>query len=122
MVFGKFSNRTCHLSLANPGDLNYPAISAVFPEKVSVLTLHRTVTNVGSPISNYHVVVSSFKGAVVKVEPAQLNFTSKNQKLSYKVTFKTISRQKAPEFGSLIWKDGTHKVRSPIAITWLASP
>ncbi|KAG5616770.1 hypothetical protein H5410_016594 [Solanum commersonii] len=122
MVFGKFSNRTCHHSLANPGDLNYPAISAVFPEKVSVLTLHRTVTNVGSPISNYHVVVSSFKGAVVKVEPARLNFTSKNQKLSYQVTFKTISRQKAPEFGSLIWKDGTHKVRSPIAITWLASP
>ncbi|XP_055826022.1 subtilisin-like protease SBT1.3 [Solanum dulcamara] len=123
MVFGKFSNRTCHHSLANPGDLNYPAISAVFPEdtKASVLTLHRTVTNVGSPISNYHVVVSSFKGAVVKVEPPRLSFTSKHQKLSYKVTFKTKSRQKAPEFGSLIWKDGIHKVRSPIVITWLAS-
>ncbi|CAN4080785.1 unnamed protein product [Withania somnifera] len=123
MVFGKFSNRTCHHSLANPGDLNYPAISAVFPEdaKVSALTLHRTVTNVGSPISNYHVIVSSFEGAVVKVEPARLNFTSRNQKLSYKVTFQTKYRQKAPEFGSLIWKDGTHKVRSPIVITWLAS-
>ncbi|XP_060203476.1 subtilisin-like protease SBT1.3 [Lycium barbarum] len=123
MVFGKFANRTCHHSLANPGDLNYPAISAVFPEdsKASVLTLHRTVTNVGSPVSSYHVRVSSFKGAVVKVEPAQLNFTSKHQKLSYKVIFETKSRQKAPEFGSLVWKDGRHKVRSPIVVTWLAS-
>lgn len=51
VVFSKFSNRSCRHTLANPGDLNYPALSAVFPEKTngSVLTLHRTVTNVGTP-------------------------------------------------------------------------
>ncbi|XP_059629408.1 subtilisin-like protease SBT1.3 [Cornus florida] len=120
-VFGKFSNRSCRHSLANPGDLNYPAISTVFPEdtNTTVITLHRTVTNVGSPISNYHVVVSPFKGAFVTVEPAKLHFTRKQQKLSYKVTFMTKSRQTAPESGSLIWKDGVHRVRSPIVITWL---
>ncbi|KAI4351858.1 hypothetical protein L6164_006164 [Bauhinia variegata] len=120
-VFGKYANRSCRHSLAIPGDLNYPAISAVFPEKisVSVLTLHRTVTNVGPPVSKYHVVVSPFKGASVKVEPETLNFTRRYQKLSYKITFTTKSRQTEPEFGGLVWKDGVQRVRSPVTITWL---
>ncbi|XP_022738160.1 subtilisin-like protease SBT1.3 [Durio zibethinus] len=120
-VFGKYSNRSCHHTLSSPGDLNYPAISVVFPEdtSISVLTLHRTVTNVGPPISNYHVVVTPFKGVTVKVDPESLNFTRKNQKLSYKITFTTKSPQTMPEFGGLVWKDGVHKVRSPIVVTWL---
>lgn len=120
-VFGKYANRSCRHSLANPGDLNYPSISAIFPDDTSikVLTLHRTVTNVGLPTSTYHVVVSPFKGATVKVEPKILNFTRKNQKLSYKIIFTTKTRQTMPEFGGLVWKDGAHKVRSPIAIIWL---
>lgn len=121
VVFEKFSNRTCRHSIRNPGDLNYPAISAVFPETANVTSviLRRTVTNVGPPNSSYHVVISPFKGAVVKVEPARLNFNSRLKKLSYKITITTKSRQTAPEFGSLIWKDGLHRVRSPIMITWL---
>jgi subtilisin family serine protease len=120
-VFGKYANRSCRHSLANPGDLNYPAISVVFPDDTSikVLTLHRTVTNVGLPNSKYHAVISPFKGATVKVEPEILNFTMKNQKLSYKIIFTTRTRQTIPEFGGLVWKDGAHKVRSPVAITWL---
>ncbi|CDP05276.1 unnamed protein product [Coffea canephora] len=120
-AFAKFSNRKCLQHFANPGDLNYPAISPVFPEntKVSVLTLRRTVTNVGPPNSNYHVAVSPFRGALVEVDPRTLNFTRLHQKLSYKVTFKTKSRQTAPEFGHLTWKNTEHKVRSPIVITWL---
>ncbi|XP_058205525.1 subtilisin-like protease SBT1.3 [Rhododendron vialii] len=120
-VFAKFSNRKCRKTLANPGDLNYPALSAVFPEtrNVTAVTLHRTVTNVGPPVSTYHVIVSQFKGVFIKVEPAVLKFNSKDQKLSYKVTFTTKSRQTTPEFGSLIWKDALYRVRSPIAITWL---
>lgn len=120
-VFSKYSNRSCHHSLASPGDLNYPAISAIFPEKASVktLTVHRTVTNVGDPNSVYHVAVSPFKGASIKVEPGILKFTRKNQKLGYKVTLSTISRQPSPEFGGLVWKDGKHKVRSPVVVTWL---
>ncbi|XP_076923626.1 subtilisin-like protease SBT1.3 [Bidens hawaiensis] len=122
VVFAKFSNRTCQHSLAGPSDLNYPALSAVFPEdkRVSTLTIRRTVTNVGPPTSNYHVVVSQFKGVNVKVEPSTLSFTKKYQKLSYKVTFMTTSRQTTPESGALIWKDGAHRVRSPVVITWLS--
>ncbi|PKI65791.1 subtilisin-like protease SBT1.3 [Punica granatum] len=120
-VFSKYANRSCRHSLKGPGDLNYPAISVIFPEKASVtsMTIHRTVTNVGPPVSNYHVKVSPFKGATIKVEPNILKFNKKNQKLSYKVTFTTVARQPNPEFGGLVWKDGNHKVRSPIVITWL---
>ncbi|KAB2598576.1 subtilisin-like protease [Pyrus ussuriensis x Pyrus communis] len=120
-VFTKYSNRSCKNNLASPGDLNYPALSVVFPDRtnVSVLTLHRTVTNVGPAVSNYHAIVSPFKGAYVKVEPRTLKFTKANQKLSYKIIFTTKSRQAVPEFGGLVWKDGVHRVRSPIVVVWL---
>ncbi|CAN6709690.1 unnamed protein product [Malus baccata var. baccata] len=120
-VFTKYSNRSCKNNLASPGDLNYPALSVVFPDRtnVSVLTLHRTVTNVGPAVSNYHAIVSPFKGAYVKVEPRTLKFTKANQKLSYKIIFTTKSRQAVPEFGGLVWKDGAHRVRSPIVVVWL---
>ncbi|KAF8044304.1 hypothetical protein BT93_A2329 [Corymbia citriodora subsp. variegata] len=120
-VFAKYANRTCHHSLARAGDLNYPAISVVFPEKASVtsLTVQRTVTNVGPPVSNYRAVVSPIKGVSVQVEPSTLKFTQRHQKLTFKTTFTTTARQSRPEFGGLVWKDGVHKVRSPIVITWL---
>ncbi|KAD7480401.1 hypothetical protein E3N88_03537 [Mikania micrantha] len=122
VVFAKFSNRTCQHTLSGPSDLNYPALSAVFPEdkRVSTVAIHRTVTNVGPPTSKYHVVISQFKGVDVKVEPSSLSFTKKYQKLSYKVTFTTKTRQTAPESGALIWKDGEHRVRSPVVVTWLS--
>ncbi|XP_027357298.1 subtilisin-like protease SBT1.3 [Abrus precatorius] len=126
-VFAKYSNRTCRHSLATPGDLNYPAISLLFNKRspnslFSPVIVHRTVTNVGPAVSKYLVTVSTFKGASVKVEPETLNFTTKHQKLSYKITFTPKTRQKSPEFGGLVWKDGVHIVRSPIVITWLPPP
>ncbi|CAH9059645.1 unnamed protein product [Cuscuta epithymum] len=120
-VFGKFSNRSCKHTISRPGDLNYPAISVLFPEdsNVSAVTFRRTVTNVGPPISSYRLAVSEFRGATIKVEPKRLNFTKKLQKLSFKITFIRKVPQTGPEFGSMVWKDGSHKVRSPIIVTWL---
>lgn len=120
-AFTKTTNHSCQHSYRTSGDLNYPAISAVFPGQPAtpVLTLHRTVTNVGPPISLYHVTVTPFKDADVTVEPRTLHFTRRDQKLSYKITFTTKSRQSTPIFGDLIWSDGIHNVRSPIVITWL---
>ncbi|KAG8381441.1 hypothetical protein BUALT_Bualt06G0122300 [Buddleja alternifolia] len=123
VVFAKFANRSCKHSLRNSADLNYPAISAIFPPEnanATVLTLRRTVTNVGGAASSYRAVVSPFKGAYVKVEPARLVFTRKGEKKSYKITFTTRAAQTAPEFGSVIWKDGVHRVRSPVVITWIS--
>lgn len=123
-VFAKFGNRRCRRKLSNPGDLNYPAISAVFqedPRNVSknVVIIHRTVTNVGRPMTKYHVETTPFRGASVKVVPSMLSFTKKHQKLSYKVVLTSKGKQKTPEFGHLIWKNGVHRVRSPIVLTWL---
>ncbi|XP_020085470.1 subtilisin-like protease SBT1.3 [Ananas comosus] len=119
-VFTKSSNRTCRHTLASAGDLNYPAISAVFTEQpASALSLHRTVTNVGPPASTYRVKVTPFKGADVIVEPKALHFTSQKQRLTYRVSFRTKSPQSAPEFGALTWTDGVHSVRSAVVLTWL---
>ncbi|CAN8253386.1 unnamed protein product [Cochlearia groenlandica] len=121
-VFTKHSNRNCKHTLSNnPGNLNYPAISALFPEntRVKSMFLVRTVTNVGPHIASYKAYVSPFKGATVTVQPKTLNFTGKHQKLSYTVTFRTKLRMKQPEFGGILWKSATHKVRSPVIITWL---
>ncbi|KAH9611707.1 hypothetical protein KSS87_013005 [Heliosperma pusillum] len=120
-VFSKGTNMGCRNKLANPGDLNYPALSIVFPQNVNVtsMTLRRTVMNVGQHVSSYHVRITPFRGAKILVEPNVLSFNSKYQKLSYKVTVKTVSRQVAPEAGYLVWKDGVHRVRSPVVLTWL---
>lgn len=119
-VFGRNLNRSCKHTLATSGDLNYPAISVVLSEKPGMMvTVHRTVTNVGSSTSSYHVIVSPFKGVDVAVEPNVLKFTPEKQKLTYKVTFTNRLTQAVPVFGALTWKDGVHSVRSTIAITWL---
>ncbi|KAJ3680062.1 hypothetical protein LUZ60_016340 [Juncus effusus] len=117
--FSKTKNRTCKHTLASPGDLNYPSISAIFEKSTSVVTQHRTVTNVGPSVSTYHVKVTPFKGVSVSVEPNVLSFTKPNQKLSYKVSFRPKTQQPLPQFGALTWSDGTHSVRSAIALTWL---
>ncbi|XP_057951638.1 subtilisin-like protease SBT1.3 [Malania oleifera] len=121
MELQAFSKKRSCRNLANPADLNYPSISAVFPAKTSIsaLTLHRTVTNVGHAFSKYRVSVSRFKGASVKVQPETLIFTRKHQKLTFNITFITKSRQPSPEFGRLVWKDESHIVKSPLVITWL---
>ncbi|KAE8775426.1 subtilisin-like protease SBT1.7 [Hordeum vulgare] len=118
--FTKNSNMTCKGSFSSPGDLNYPAISAVFTDQPATpLTVRRTVTNVGPPSSTYNVKVTKFKGADVVVEPSTLHFSSTNQKLAYKVTVRTKAAQKTPEYGALSWSDGVHVVRSPLVLTWL---
>ncbi|XP_004309251.1 PREDICTED: TMV resistance protein N-like [Fragaria vesca subsp. vesca] len=111
-----FCNKTCrhthsHSSHCREPQLYVPAISVVFVENT-------IVSNVGPAVSSYHVIVSPFEGAYVKVELRILKFTKANQKLSYKVTFTTKTRQPEPEFGGLVWKDGVHRVRSPIVVAW----
>ncbi|KMS98938.1 hypothetical protein BVRB_3g067390 [Beta vulgaris subsp. vulgaris] len=122
-VFSKGGKMACRNTILKAGDLNYPALSVLFPSNVSIssITLQRTVTNVGQPVSSYRVRVTPFKGAKVLIEPKVLNFTKMNQKLSYKVTFKTVSRQPRLENGYLVWKNGVHRVRSPVVLTWLPS-
>ncbi|KAK3028606.1 hypothetical protein RJ639_039949 [Escallonia herrerae] len=107
-------NTTC--SAANNGtvwDLNYPsfALSALSSNVTRVF--HRTVTNVGSPVSTYKAIVAAPKGLEVQVKPSVLSFKSLGQKQSFVVTVAATVPTKVIS-GSLVWDDGVFRVRSPI--------
>ncbi|KAF2300947.1 hypothetical protein GH714_018519 [Hevea brasiliensis] len=86
-------------------------------------TLDRVVKNVGSSVNAiYEVKVNAPANTEVKVSPSKLEFNAENQILSYDITFSSAglgwSSISSQSFGSIEWSDGTHRVRSPIAIKW----
>ncbi|WOK94099.1 subtilisin-like protease SBT1.4 [Canna indica] len=108
-------------TLASPGDLNYPALSVVFSSSSDVLTYKRVVRNVGAsaPVT-YEAVVSSPPGVDVTVTPSKLVFDTVGESLSYEIKFSSSNQAAAGSqaFGSISWSDGTHDVRSAIAVSW----
>ncbi|XP_059303014.1 subtilisin-like protease SBT1.4 [Lycium ferocissimum] len=115
-------------SLASPGDLNYPSFSVVFMSE-SVVKYKRVVKNVGNNANAvYAVKVNAPTSVEVKVTPSKLSFSEEKNSLSYEISFSSkssvgLERVKGLEsaFGSIEWSDGTHSVRSPIAVSWLHS-
>ncbi|KAL8552911.1 hypothetical protein ACS0TY_001550 [Phlomoides rotata] len=97
-------------------DLNLPSINIPNLRHSTILT--RTVTNVGPTNSVYRVVIEPPPGTHVFVYPPLLVFNSVTKKMTFKVTVTSLMHQFAGEyyFGSLIWSDGVHRVRSPIAV------
>lgn len=115
----------------DPSNLNYPSFSFVYYQGGNTSTymskVTRTATNVGLGNSTYTVSVSPPPGVSVKVEPTTLSFTMLNERKSYTVTCETGAKDLFPgdsdsRFGSIIWSDATHEVRSPIAFTWRSLP
>ncbi|XP_010658507.1 cucumisin [Vitis vinifera] len=98
-------------------DLNYPSFALSTSNKESIArTFHRSVTNVGSPMSTYKaIVIGAPKGLKINVKPNILSFTSIGQKLSFvlKVNGRMVEDIVS---ASLVWDDGLHKVRSPIIV------
>jgi subtilisin family serine protease len=80
-------------------------------------TTTRRVTNVGGAAATYNVSVSAPAGVSVTVTPTSLALAAGETK-TYEVRFDTTSGAtfNAYTFGSLTWSDGSHSVRSPIAI------
>jgi subtilisin family serine protease len=121
--------RSSSTDCSNPSsDLNYPSFIAYFNERFSpsnlttVCEFHRTVTNVGEGISTYTVSVTPMSGLKVNVMPDKLEFKTKYEKLSYKLTIEGPALlDEAVTFGYLSWADagGKHVVRSPIVATTL---
>ncbi|GMI87188.1 hypothetical protein HRI_002388200 [Hibiscus trionum] len=70
---------------------------------------HRTVTNVGSAVSTYKVIVKAPPGLVIQVQPSVLSFKSLGQKLSFAVTVGAEVGNSMIS-GALIWDDGVHQV------------
>ncbi|XP_024031545.1 subtilisin-like protease SBT1.4 [Morus notabilis] len=107
-------------ALISSGDLNYPSFSVVFDSNRQVVKYKRVVTNVGSETDAvYEVSVSEPAGVDIKVSPSRLVFRADNQKQTFEVTFTTsVDYIKSSRFGSVVWTDGTHRVRSPVAFKW----
>eukprot|EP00257_Ricinus_communis_P018498 XP_015577229.2 LOW QUALITY PROTEIN: subtilisin-like protease SBT1.5 [Ricinus communis] len=113
-------------NIGNAWDLNYPAISVPFQASkpsIKEISVKRTVTHVEEGASSYSVEVKKPEDTDVTVDPPLLVFTSNGEKLSY--TVRIVSKmQEIPsgefksEFGQLTWTDGTHRVTSPLVVTW----
>ncbi|CAD6272316.1 unnamed protein product [Miscanthus lutarioriparius] len=96
--------------------LNYPAI--LVPLRADAFAVNRTVTNVGPAKSNYTAKIEAPKGLMVKVEPAELEFTKANERKTFTVTVSAAGASSEQEIaeGALSWlsHDHDHVVRSPI--------
>ena len=99
-------------------NLNYPSFAlAVIDGQPIQGVFHRTVTNVGAMNSTYYATLYETSDFTVKVSPSVLSFSSYGETKSFWVTIsgEAISQQ-AIMSGAIVWNDGTHSVRAPIAI------
>jgi hypothetical protein len=104
---------------------NYNVASIGIGSLAGEQTVVRSVYNVGEP-GTYTPVIDAPPGVEVRVEPETLNFVGFGQRASFAVTF-TVTEEAQMDtwaFGSLTWSDGTHDVRSPLAVrpVRMASP
>ncbi|KAM4102537.1 hypothetical protein ACJW30_06G008300 [Castanea mollissima] len=99
-------------------NFNYPSI-AVPNIQGREVTLTRTVTNVGSP-GTYKVRVRQPFAVFVTIKPSVLEFKTTGEKKTFQViitpNFAKIGTKAGYVFGDMIWSDGKHSVRSPIAV------
>ncbi|XP_038905686.1 subtilisin-like protease SBT5.3 [Benincasa hispida] len=98
-------------------DLNYPSISVPELRIGAPVTVNRRVKNVGTP-GTYVARVKASPAISVSVEPSTLQFNSVGEEKAFKVVFqyKGKEQRQGHVFGTLIWSDGKHFVRSPIAV------
>ncbi|CAL4954128.1 unnamed protein product [Urochloa decumbens] len=94
--------------------LNLPSISV--PDLRYMVTIPRTVTNVGEVDAVYHVAVQSPLGVKMDVEPSTLVFNATNKVHKFQVKLSPLwKRQGDYTFGSLTWYNDKRTVRIPIA-------
>jgi subtilisin family serine protease len=94
-------------------ELNIPSIA--LSGLVNGRSVTRRVTNVGDA-GSYEVTVEPPTGVNVTVTPSVLNL-SRGESAEYTVEFEpTGSDLYDWQFGALNWDDGSHQVRSPIAV------
>ncbi|KAF3339349.1 Subtilisin-like protease SBT3.5 [Carex littledalei] len=120
--YTKFFNCTlgpsdeCDTSVGQLYQLNVPSI--VVPDLKDIVSVFRTVTNVGPSNSTYKVFVQPPAGVTVFVEPNLISFDSSKKVETFKVTF--VANRKVQgdyTFGSLTWSDRlNHSVRIPIVV------
>ncbi|GFP95646.1 subtilisin-like protease sbt5.3 [Phtheirospermum japonicum] len=97
--------------------INYPSITV--SDLKGPTSVGRTVRNVGpNKAATYRVRTVNPTGVSVVVWPKVLNFSSLNEEKRYCVTLQPvkISQPGRYGFGSIVWSDGVHEVRSPLVV------
>ncbi|KAI3456086.1 hypothetical protein Pfo_012749 [Paulownia fortunei] len=107
----------CPRVVPSPSNFNYPSITIA--NLKGLLTVKRTVTNVGIGNSSYSVTINRPPGYSVRISPATLYFSAPGEKQSFNITVQAEStaRKNVYAFGWYTWSDGIHQVRSPIAVS-----
>ncbi|KAL5713172.1 hypothetical protein ACHQM5_015275 [Ranunculus cassubicifolius] len=108
-----------------PWDINYPSIAVAMNQSDSSkyeISVTRTVTQVSEGASSYTVSIENPPNVVITVDPPKLEFSKKEEKLSYvvKISAKRFHLEKSKPksvFGRMTWEDGKHLVSMPIAVT-----
>ncbi len=108
------SQFVCPAQTPTTTDLNYPSIAISALNGKRIVT--RTVTNVGPASSVYKSVIQAPSGIKVLITPNVLKFTKTGEKLTFNITFTASQVTGGYVFGSYTWTDGSHDVRSPIAV------
>jgi subtilisin family serine protease len=120
-AIAKKPNVTCSRKFADPGELNYPSFSVLFNNNKRIVQYTRVLTNVGPTRSTYHVSATGPSTVNISVRPKMLTFRSVGEKKRYTVTFvakKGVKQSARPEFGSIVWKNAQHQVKSPVSFAW----
>ncbi|CAO2832794.1 unnamed protein product [Amaranthus hypochondriacus] len=96
-------------------DINYPSIYV--PEFTGNTIINRKLKNVGQP-STYLPHIEAPHGVSIIVEPNPLVFSKHNQQLPFKLTLIANLNLLSSDyiFGSLVWSDAKHVVRTPIIV------
>lgn len=95
-------------------DLNQPSI--VIGDLAERQTIRRTVTNVASVTSTYTARVAGLRGVSATVSPRAIKLKP-GRSAAFTLTFtRSTAPLNAYAQGQLLWADGRHTVRSPIAI------
>lgn len=112
------ANFKCPNTTILPWNLNYPSVAV--DRLNGTVTVERTVTNVGFPVSIYRAYVESPAGFSVKVTPEILEFNELGEKKKFELTIKSegVKMKKGEyKFGWFAWYNDFHFVKSPIAVS-----
>ncbi|KAF9619893.1 hypothetical protein IFM89_009675 [Coptis chinensis] len=116
------TSRSCKKGMT-PWDLNYPSVSVVLNQSSGrEVLVTRTATQVSEGASTYTLQIENPVGVLVTVQPTKLEFSHKDQKLTYliKILAERVDLshgESKTEFGRMMWTDGKHVVSIPIAVT-----
>ena len=95
-------------------NFNYPSIGV--QNLTGNVTLTRRLKNVGRP-GVYRVRVQQPEGVKVSVKPSVLKFKKIGEEKRFELTMIGAMANSQIGYGTLIWTDGKHFVRSPIVVS-----